>query len=111
MRFPSAATVIDVGLRDGLQNEATDVPTGGKLRLARALIEAGVREMEVTSFVRPDLVPRLSDAEAVVAGLPARDDVAYVALVANEQGYGRAATAGVKVAILVLAATDAVTQH
>ena len=107
MRFPPAATVIDVGLRDGLQNEATDVPTGGKLRLARALIDAGVREMEVTSFVRPDLVPRLSDAEAVVAGLPARDDSAYVALVANQQGYDRAAAAGVKAVIFVLAATDA----
>jgi hydroxymethylglutaryl-CoA lyase len=107
MPLPPTAAVIDVGLRDGLQNEATDIPTDGKLRLARALVAAGVREMEVTSFVRPDLVPRLSDAEAVVAGLPARDDVAYVALVANEQGYDRAVAAGVKVVIFVLAATDA----
>jgi len=105
--LPLKAAVIDVGLRDGLQNEATDVPTDGKLRLARALVEAGVREMEVTSFVRPDLVPRLSDAEAVVAGLPARDGVTYVALVANEQGYDRAAAAGIKAVIFVLAATDA----
>ena len=103
---PEKVTIIDVGLRDGLQNEATAVDTAGKLRLARALIDAGVREMEVTSFVRPDRVPRMADAEAVVAGLPARDDVRYVALVGNEQGYARAAAAGVRHVIFVLAATD-----
>lgn len=103
---PERVTIIDVGLRDGLQNEATAVDTAGKLRLARALIDAGVRELEVTSFVRPDRVPRMADAEAVVAGLPVRDDVRYVALVGNEQGYARAAAAGVRHVIFVLAATD-----
>lgn len=111
MQLPRAVTLIDVGLRDGLQNEAVDVPTEGKLRLARALLDAGVREMEVTSFVRPDLVPRLADAEAVVAGLPKRDDATYVALVANERGYDRAARAGLKHVIFVLAATDAFNQR
>ena len=106
MALPRRATVIDVGLRDGLQNEATDVATDGKLRLARALVAAGVRELEVTSFVRPDLVPRMADAEAVVAGLPRRDDVAYVALVGNEHGYDRAAAAGVKHVTFVLCATE-----
>jgi hydroxymethylglutaryl-CoA lyase len=104
--LPTRVTIIDVGLRDGLQNEAAAVDTAGKLRLARALIDAGIREMEVTSFVRPDLVPRMADAEAVVAGLPQRDDVRYVALVGNEQGYARAAAAGVRNVIFVLAATD-----
>ena len=103
---PERVTIIDVGLRDGLQTDATAVDTAGKLRLARALIDAGVREMEVTSFVRPDRVPRMADAEAVVAGLPVRDDVRYVALVGNEQGYARAAAAGVRHVIFVLAATD-----
>ncbi|HEX9495964.1 MAG TPA: hydroxymethylglutaryl-CoA lyase [Candidatus Limnocylindria bacterium] len=106
MALPRRATLIDVGLRDGLQNEATDVSTEGKLRLARALVAAGVRELEVTSFVRPDLVPRMADAEAVVAGLPRRDDVAYVALVGNERGYDRAAAAGVKHVTFVLCATE-----
>ncbi len=106
MALPRHATVIDVGLRDGLQNEATDVATAGKLRLARALVDAGVREMEVTSFVRPDLVPRMADAEAVVAALPRRDDVAYVALVGNERGYERAAAAGVTHVTFVLCATE-----
>lgn len=106
MALPRRATVIDVGLRDGLQNEATDVPTEGKLRLARALMDAGVREMEVTSFVRPDLVPRMADAETVVAGLPKRDDVEYVALVGNERGYDRAVAAGVKHVTFVLCATE-----
>jgi len=104
--LPTRVTIIDVGLRDGLQNEAAAVDTAGKLRLARALIDAGIREMEVTSFVRPDLVPRMADAEAVVAGLPQRDDVRYVALVGNEQGYARAAAAGVRNVIFVLAATN-----
>ncbi len=106
MALPRRATVIDVGLRDGLQNEATDVSTEGKLRLARALVDAGVRELEVTSFVRPDLVPRMADAEAVVAALPHRGDVAYVALVGNERGYDRAAAAGVKHVTFVLCATE-----
>ena len=104
--LPEKVTIIDVGLRDGLQNEAVAVDTAGKLRLARALLAAGVREMEVTSFVRPDRVPRMADAEAVIAGLPQRDDVRYVALVGNEQGYARAAAAGVRYVIFVLAATD-----
>ena len=107
MALPRRATLIDVGLRDGLQNESVQVPTEGKLRLARALVDAGVRELEVTSFVRPDLVPRMADAAEVVAGLPKRDDVAYVALVANDQGYDRARSAGVQNVIFVLAATDA----
>ena len=107
MMLPTAVTLIDVGLRDGLQNESTEVPTAGKLELARALLDAGIREMEVTSFVRPDLVPRMADAEAVIAGLPKRQDATYVALVANERGYDRAAGAGVKHVIFVLAATDA----
>lgn len=106
MALPRRATVIDVGLRDGLQNEVTDVPTEGKLRLARALVDAGVRELEVTSFVRPDLVPRMADAEAVVAALPRRDDVAYVALVGNERGYDRAVAAGVRHVTFVLCATE-----
>jgi hydroxymethylglutaryl-CoA lyase len=111
MELPPRATVIDVGLRDGLQNEATDVPTEGKLALARALVDAGVRELEVTSFVRPDLVPRMADAEAVVAGLPRRDDVAYVALVGNERGYDRAAAAGVRHVTFVLCATEAFSER
>ncbi len=107
MRLPAAATIVDVGLRDGLQNEPGEVATEGKLRLARALLDAGIREMEVTSFVRPDLVPQMADAEAVIAGLPRRPDATYVALVGNERGYERAALAGATNVILVLAATDA----
>jgi hydroxymethylglutaryl-CoA lyase len=109
--LPRRATIIDVGLRDGLQNEATDIATGGKVRLARALVDAGVTELEVTSFVRPDLVPRMADAEAVVAALPKRDGVAYVALVGNERGYDRAAAAGVKHVTFVLCATEAFSER
>ncbi|MFN2519660.1 MAG: hydroxymethylglutaryl-CoA lyase [Candidatus Limnocylindria bacterium] len=100
-------TIVEVGLRDGLQNEPTPVDTDGKLHLLHALLDAGIRELEVTSFVRPDLVPQLADAEALAAALPPRDDVTYVALVANERGYERAAAAGIRELIFVLAATDA----
>lgn len=100
-----------MGLRDGLQNEAVRVTTADKLRLAIALLDAGIREIEVTSFVRPDLVPQLADAEALVAGLPQRDGVTYVALVGNERGYERAVAAGVRELAFVLAATDAFNQR
>ncbi|HEY8648383.1 MAG TPA: hydroxymethylglutaryl-CoA lyase [Candidatus Limnocylindria bacterium] len=87
--LPDRVTIIDVGLRDGLQNEATAVDTAGKLRLARALIDAGVRELEVTSFVRPDRVPRMADAEAVVAGLRHVIFVLAATDAFNERNVGR----------------------
>ncbi len=98
---------MEVGLRDGLQNESTPVDTEGKLRLLEALLDTGLRELEVTSFVRPDLVPQLADAEALVAAMPRREEISYVALVANERGYERAAAAGLRELIFVLAASDA----
>ncbi len=106
MALPSRATIVEVGLRDGLQNEKIRISTEDKLRLAHALLDAGVRELEITSFVRPDLVPQLADAEAVVAGLP-RDGAVYVGLIGNVRGYERAASAGLREMIFVLAATDA----
>ena len=108
--LPRSATIVEVGLRDGLQNEKERVPTEGKLRLARALLAAGLRELEVTSFVRPDLVPQLADAEALVAALP-RDEAAYIGLIGNLRGYERAAAAGLRDVIFVLAATDAFNEH
>jgi hydroxymethylglutaryl-CoA lyase len=106
MPLPAGATVVDVGLRDGLQNETVFVSTEEKLRLAAALVAAGVREMEVTSFVRPDLVPQMADAEALVAGLPAAR-ATYVGLIANVRGYERALAARLRETVFVLAATDA----
>jgi hydroxymethylglutaryl-CoA lyase len=97
--------VTDVGPRDGLQNESVTVPTDAKVALVRALVAAGVRDVEVSSFVRPDRIPQLSDAEEVFARLgPAPKGVTYGALVPNERGLERALAAGVgKVSVFTAA--------
>jgi len=98
--------VHEVGLRDGLQNQPRHVPTEGKLEILDALIAAGVRSVEATSFVSPKAVPQMADASDVYAGLPLDRGVSYEALVPNEKGYERAVGAGAKTVALVLAATD-----
>ncbi|GAA3287922.1 hydroxymethylglutaryl-CoA lyase [Dactylosporangium vinaceum] len=97
--------IVEVGPRDGLQNEAVTVPTGVKVEFVRRLAAAGARRIEVTSFVRPDRVPQLADAEEVLAGV-ADLDVAVSALVFNERGLRRARAAAVAEVNLVLVATD-----
>jgi len=82
--------IIEVGARDGLQNEPETLPTDTKLELIGRLMSAGARRLEVASFVHPKLVPQMADAEAVVAGLPMRHDVTYIGLVLNKRGYLRA---------------------
>jgi hydroxymethylglutaryl-CoA lyase len=82
-------TVYEVGPRDGLQNEAARVSTEDKLALLRALAEAGLSRIEATSFVSPRWIPQLSDAEAVVAGLPRAPPVGWVVLVPNARGLER----------------------
>jgi hydroxymethylglutaryl-CoA lyase len=88
--------LVEVAPRDGLQNEPRPVPVEAKVRLVELAYAAGLRRIEVTSFVHPRHVPQLADAEAVVAALPAHDDVRYSALVVNERGYDRAVAAGVR---------------
>jgi isopropylmalate/homocitrate/citramalate synthase len=97
--------IVEVGARDGLQAESTIVPTETKLRFIRRLADAGLREIEATSFVSPKAIPQLADAEAVYAGLPRGDGVRYPVLVPNQRGLERAEAAGVT-AIAVFAATD-----
>jgi hydroxymethylglutaryl-CoA lyase len=82
--------IVEVGLRDGLQNESQLIPTETKVQIAEKLIRAGVRELEVTSFVHPKWIPQLADAEKVLAQLPQIPDVRYRALVPNLQGLKRA---------------------
>ncbi len=82
--------IVEVGPRDGLQNEASVVSTDDKLGLIRRAIDYGVRRIEVTSFVNPGRVPQLADAEELSAGLPDRDDVTYIGLVLNARGAERA---------------------
>lgn len=87
-------TFVEVGPRDGLQNEQRLIATEDKLELVRRAIAAGTRRVEVTSFVNPKRVPQMADAEAVCAGLPARDDVIYIGLVMNRRGAERAIATG-----------------
>jgi hydroxymethylglutaryl-CoA lyase len=85
---------VEVGPRDGLQNEATAVSTDNKLALINHAVAAGARRIEVTSFVNPNRVPQMADAEAVCAGLPVCDDVTYIGLVMNGRGAERAIATG-----------------
>ena len=75
--------MVEVGPRDGLQNEKAVVSTADKAELIRRAIAYGARRIEVTSFVNPSRVPQLADAEQLAAMLPDRDDVTYIGLVLN----------------------------
>lgn len=86
--------MVEVGPRDGLQNEATIVSTADKLQLIRRAIDYGIRRIEVTSFVNPKKVPQLADAEELLAMLPDRDDVTWIGLVLNRRGAERALATG-----------------
>ncbi len=89
-----AVELVEVGPRDGLQNEAAIVSTADKLELIRRAIDYGARRIEVTSFVNPKKVPQLADAEELVAMLPERDDVTWIGLVLNRRGAERALATG-----------------
>jgi isopropylmalate/homocitrate/citramalate synthase len=103
--------IYEVGPRDGLQNEAVEVPTEVKVRFIELLVEAGLREIEATSFVSPSAIPQLADAEALIAGLPRRPGVRFPVLVPNERGLARAEAVGVDAIAVFTAATDAFTSH
>ncbi len=89
--------IYEVGPRDGLQNEAASVPTEQKLALIDALVAAGLRRIEATSFVHPQAVPQMADADELIPAIEARrgeQPVEFVGLVLNERGYERALAAG-----------------
>src|SRR5437588_7785126 len=83
-------SIMEVGPRDGLQNEPVMVPTDEKLELIRRLIAAGLREIEATSFVHPKWIPALADADDLMAAVPRGAGVRYSTLVPNVRGYERA---------------------
>jgi hydroxymethylglutaryl-CoA lyase len=103
--------IYEVGPRDGLQAEATVVPTDAKLQFLARLADAGLREIEATSLVRPDAIPQLADADELLARLERRPGVRYPVLVPNQRGLDRAIAAGVDAICLMTAATDAYVQH
>ncbi len=98
--------IIEVGPRDGLQNQDAILGTPDKLTLIEKLIAAGARRIEAASFVNPKRVPQMADAEGVVAGLPRRDDTTFIGLVLNERGAERAIASGIAELGMVAIASD-----
>jgi hydroxymethylglutaryl-CoA lyase len=99
--------VVEVGARDGLQNEPASVPTAIKIELIERLADCGYDTVEATSFVSPKWIPQLADAEAVMHGLQRKPGVRYPVLVPNLQGYVRARAAGASEIAVFTAASEA----
>jgi isopropylmalate/homocitrate/citramalate synthase len=107
---PERVRLVEVGPRDGLQNEAFSVPTDIQIAFIDALSQAGFPAIECTSFVSPRAVPQLADAEEVMRRIARRPGTRYLALVPNERGLERALAAGCDALALFAAATDAFSQ-
>ena len=92
-RYPDRARIREVGPRDGFQNEPEVIPTAEKVRLIGLLLDAGIKRIEVTSFVRADVIPQLADGAEVLAALDRPDDVSFSVLIPNERGLDNALAA------------------
>lgn len=106
MALPDRVTVVEVGPRDGLQNEAASIPTEEKIAFVDRLTASGLREIEVSAFVSPKWIPQLADAEDVFARITRHPDTRYSALVPNRAGLDRAIAAGVTDVAVFAAATE-----
>ena len=106
----STINIVEVGPRDGLQSEPEILPTDSKVTFIEKAIDAGVRRLEVASFVHPKLVPQMADAEAMIEKLPQRDDVSYIGLIMNERGLDRALATAVHEIGMVVIASDTYNQ-
>jgi isopropylmalate/homocitrate/citramalate synthase len=109
--MPRRVTIVEVGPRDGLQNEAATVPTPAKIAFVEALAGAGLPVVEVTAFVNPARVPQMADAAQVFSGLRRRPATRYTALVPNDRGLDRAIAAGVTEVALFAAASETFSQR
>ncbi len=105
--LPPRVRIVEVGPRDGLQNEKTQVATADKIELVDRLSATGLKSIEATSFVSPKWVPQLADAADVFAGITRRAGVRYPVLVPNLQGYERAREVGVEEIAVFSAASEA----
>lgn len=105
--LPSSVTIVEVGPRDGLQREPTPISTDDKVSLIESLVAAGLKYIQVTSFVHPRLVPQMADAEEVCARIPNRSDVVYSGLALNLKGVERAQAAGLAQVDISVSANDA----
>jgi hydroxymethylglutaryl-CoA lyase len=110
-RIARSVRVVEVGPRDGLQNEKALVPTEQKIRFIEMLAEAGLPVVEATSFVSPRAIPQLSDAAEVMAGLARLAGTSYPVLVPNVKGMERALAAGVRSIAVFTAASESFTRH
>jgi len=106
MNLPGSVTIVEVGPRDGLQNESGFVPTDAKIELIERLSETGLKRIEITSFVHPRAIPQLRDSEEIVARVPQKPSIFYSTLVPNEKGLERAVVSGVKEICLFVSASE-----
>ena len=107
MAMPAEVRIVEVGPRDGLQNERVDIGTAAKVELVDRLSRTGLRSIEATAFVSPKWVPQMADAAEVLAGIERMAGIAYPVLVPNEQGYARARDAGADEVAVFTAASEA----
>ena len=107
MAMPAEVRIVEVGPRDGLQNERVDIGTAAKVELVDRLSRTGLRSIEATAFVSPKWVPQMADAAEVLAGIRRTTGIAYPVLVPNEQGYARARAAGADEVAVFTAASEA----
>lgn len=108
--YPQRVKVVEVGPRDGLQNEPTPIDTDTKVEFINRLSDTGLSVIEATSFVSPKWVPQLADADEVMARITRKTDVSYPVLVPNIKGLERAFAAGVKEIAVFSAASEAFSQ-
>jgi hydroxymethylglutaryl-CoA lyase len=111
MSLPKRVKLVDVGPRDGLQNEKQPVPAAVKIELVHRLEDAGLKEIEVTSFVSPKWVPQMADAAEVMAGIQRKKSVRYSVLTPNLKGYEAAALSRPDEIVVFGAATEAFSQR
>ena len=111
MTLPSRVKLVDVGPRDGLQNEPTPVPAAVKIALVHRLQAAGLKEIEVTSFVSPKWVPQMADAAEVMAGITRRPGVRYSVLTPNLQGFEAASASNPDEVVVFASASEAFSQR
>ena len=110
-KYPSKVKLVDVGPRDGLQNEKGAVPAAVKIELVHRLQDAGLTEIEVTSFVSPKWVPQMADAAEVMAGIQRKPGVRYSVLTPNMKGFEAAALSKPDEIVVFAAASEAFSQR
>ena len=111
MNYPDKVKLVDVGPRDGLQNEKSQVPAAVKIELVHRLQNAGLKEIEVTSFVSAKWVPQMADALDVMAGIQRQSDVRYSVLTPNMTGFNAAAISKPDEIVVFAAASEAFSQR